>query len=301
MIMLSRLIAICTLLLCSITLSSCKPSVPEEATQLIAVSKSIDVQDEEIVALGAWKLAPDINPDIYEVKLDNGEVRNVCFSSGDNSYCRDVGMGDQYDFDILYEGIAYPTRFVGVYQPIAAVFSDAYIKAHQGKTTILVPEVYELVNIAIALTAEADKSEYMVYKYSPYYTEVQAYFADMKEHPFVKWLDEGMRNGKYFHHKMNGYAFVYDDKSMIVQSPIYARTSFSMTPNTLLPKLADMRSFSEQSNFREFYKTHIDVYEKKIGFMRNGIDTQKMFIWLQREFPNVNAYDHIKVIFSPLV
>ena len=301
MVMLSRFIVICNLLLCSVALLSCKPNVPEDAAQLIADSSFIDVQDEELTALGAWKLAPNMNPDIYEVKLGNGEARNVCFSSGDNSYCRDVKVGDQFDFDIIYKDNVYPTRFTGVYQPPAAVFSEAYIKAHKGKTTILVPEVYELVNIAIALTVEADKSEYMVYKYSPYYTEVQTYFADMKDHPFVQWLDDGMRNGRYFHHKMNGYAFVYDDKGKIVQSSIYSRTSFLMTPNTLLPKLADMQSFSEQSNFREFYKSHIGVYEKQIDFVRDGIDTQKMFLWLQREFPDVDAYDHIKVIFSPLV
>src|SRR5512143_952828 len=97
-----------------------------------------------------WTLSREQNPDVYATIVPPGRGHEVCFVSGDRSLCRMVARGEQIDFVIRHDGFDYPTRIVGV--PPAAEFDAAYQAAHRGGIEVTIPEVYELVNIAIALT-----------------------------------------------------------------------------------------------------------------------------------------------------
>jgi hypothetical protein len=76
---------------------------------------------------------------------------------------------------------------------------------------VSVPEVYELVNVAIALTTLANESETLVAKDNPYYAGLQTHFAPVRDHPFVAMLDREIRGkyDRYFDVKKNAYAFEY--------------------------------------------------------------------------------------------
>jgi hypothetical protein len=275
---------------------------PVQSTRLFAQSNVIDIRDGDELQVGIWTLNADFNPDMYTVRLDEGERRQVCFISGPASLCRTVGVGDQADFIVTHNGIDYPTRIVGEYVPPAARFDSAYQAAHRGKVTVLVPEVYELVNVAIALTPYAREQKFLVWKDSDYHRDVQSYFAPVASHPFVTWLDQRLRKNFYSRDKMNAYSFEYDSAGRIVRSAVYDRTSFGQDDeNSLLPALEEMRSFSQQSKFRDFYAAHRNLYAEQIEFMRSGLGYERMQAWLRREFPDVTAYDHVKIVFSPLV
>lgn len=283
------------------------PAAAQATEKLVAQSNSIDVRDGTELKAGWWGLSKTANPDIYTAVLAQGERREVCFVSGSNSLCRTVGIGDHSDFFISYEGFDYPTRIVGRYVPPAAKFDAAYQAANRGKVTVLVPEVYELVNVAMALTpfARSDDSitaRFLVMRDSDYHRDLQAHFAPVANHPFVMWLDKRLREGNYARDKMNGYAFEYDRNGKIVRSKIYDRTGFfGDADNTLLAQLEAMRSFSDASGFRAFYAAHRKVYDDQIAFMRTGLNYPRMQAWLKREFPAVKPYDHVKIVFSPLV
>lgn len=290
------------------TMESVTPEAPIIASSqpeiLEASSNKLDVKNGEEVLKGYWTLSEASNPDIYEVPLDRDESREVCFGSGSNSFCRTVKIDDSYDFTVTYEGKNYPTRIIGIYRAPMGRFDAAYQAAHRGQTRIDIPEVYELVNVAIALTKKAEEQQGLVYTGTPYHADVQRYFAPVKDHPFVQALDREMRvnQSRYFHLKMNGYAFVYGAGDRIERSPIYDRTSFNGRPaNDLLPFLPLMQDFSDKSGFRNFFQDHRPLYRSQIDYYRNDIDLAGMQQWLRVNFPAVKPYDSTNVIFSPLV
>lgn len=185
-----------------------------------------------------------------------------------------------------------------------AVFDAAYQAANRDKVSLLVPEVYELVNIAIALTPKAREEKFLVMKDTPYYRELLTHFTPVADHAFVKALEERRRSNvlSYFDLKMNGYAFEYGPDGAIRRSSIYDRTGFSgKAANALDPLFETMQSFSRDSNFRQFYAAHRELYQSQIDYFRTEIDIARMLGWLKRHFPAVKPYDTIKVVFSPLV
>lgn len=254
--------------------------------------------------LGGWTLAPELNPDVFNAPIPEGQRRAVCFIAESDEACFDVGVGETRDFVILRDGVRHNTRIVGTRYTPAAVFSEAYQAEHRGRTLILVPEVYEMINIAIALSAFAPENQGLVITDTDYYARVAEHFAPMRDHPLVAALDADMRRDMflYFRDKMNAYAFAFDVDGRIVRSPIYDRTGFSEdTENTLLPHLALMQSFADESGFRAFYANERPFYESQIAYLLDNADTAGITAWLQGNFPGVRAYDGVKIIFSPLV
>lgn len=127
-------------------------------SELLASAPVVEIWLEK--ARQPWTLTPEMNPDIYYLVVPPEEQRELRFVSGERFLSWRVVLGQQIDFDILFAGVRYPTRIVGV--PPMAKFDEAYQAAHRGRIEVSVPEVYELVNIAIALTptARANKSSH---------------------------------------------------------------------------------------------------------------------------------------------
>ncbi len=282
------------------TPASTQPLTPQD--RLEAEALVIDVRDGPTLRKAQWTLTPGLNPDIYTVALGDGERREVCFISGARSLCRTVGVGEQHDFIISHAGVDYPTRIVGEYVPPMAVFDEAYQAAHRGKVRVEVPEVYELVNVAIALTPTAREQTWLVARGTPYEQDVLERFAGVSEHPFVLALDRELRRGRYAPVKMNAYAFEFGEHDRVVRSRVYDPTGFSQsTSNDLLPWLSPMQDFADRSAFRAFYAEHRPLYESQIAYLRNQLDLDGMLAWLRANFPDAKPYDTVNIIFSPLV
>ncbi|TPW06032.1 MAG: hypothetical protein FD125_422 [bacterium] len=257
--------------------------------------------DGEVVPEG-WTLSQSLSPAVFGVAVEPGRTKEVCFFSGENVLCRTLSSGQIHDLVISYEGVDYPTRIEAVQPP--AVFDAAYQDEYRGRTTILIPEVYELVNIAIALTPSALANPGLAYRDTPYYGEVMSHFERFKDDPLIIALDAELKQDalKYFRLKMNGYAFEYDDSGHIVRSQIYDRTGFVIDAvNTLAPYHALLQAFSDRSGFRDFYIAHRPLYDEQIAYLRDEIDVAGATEWLQGNFPAVRPYDATKIIFSPLV
>ena len=187
--------------------------------------------------------------------------------------------------------------------PAMARFNGDFQSQNRGRIQLAVPEVYELVNVAIALTIKARDEQYLIEKETPYFHAVHAHFAPMSMHPFVQLIDREMREryDRYFEYKMNAYAFEFDAHNNLVRSPIYDRTGFSKDPvNHLLPHVALLQDFARRSGFRQFYARHQALYdEQAASFQQVGV--AGMMAWLKANFPSQKPYDFVNVIFSPLV
>jgi hypothetical protein len=285
-------------------LAACASAPPAEEVVLQTSQASVLTRIGEDGVPTGWNLAPELNPDVFEAGVPPGESRDVCFISERDEKCFAIRAGDTRDFVILRDGVRHNTRITGVVRVPAAVFSEAYQAAHRGRTEVLVPEVYELVNIVIALTPFAAENQGLVITDTEYYARVQAHFGAYRDHPLVRAMDAEMRENvyTYFRNKMNGYAFEFDANGQIVRSAIYDRTGFDDDAvNTLLPHLAEMQSFADATGFRAFYAGGRTFYESQIAYLRDNSDTAGITNWLQGNFPGVRAYDGVKIIFSPLV
>ena len=272
---------------------------------LVSTRPVVSIRQGNTLRPDAWRLAPEMNPDVYEAELPDGKPQRVTFITDADSLGFDVEVGKQYDFIIEHGSDRCHTRIVGVRLVPAAAFDAVYRAAHQGKILVEVPEVYELVHIAIARTPTGLADRRLVYQDSDYYRVMRRWFDPWRAHPMLAALDSALAPnlaGSYPRLKMNGYSFVFDGNGRIVQSPVYDRTSFpSERRNSLRPFIEQLQAFADSTSFREFYKRQRLTYDEQIVFFENTADVAAMLHWLDRNFPSAAGYDSYKILFSPLV
>lgn len=241
-----------------------------------------------------------MNPDIYYLVVPPGEQRELRFVSGERFLSWRVVLGQQIDFDILFAGVRYPTRIGGV--PPMAKFDEAYQAAHRGRIEVSVPEVYELVNIAIALTPTARANKTLIARESPYYEAVMSWFLPYAGHPLVAALDGELGKGRYFELKMNAFAFEFAADDRLLRSRVYDRCGFPGSPqNALLPLLDSLQAFANHSRFREFFGIHRPFYQSQESYLSSALDAPAMLTWLRSRFPTAVPFDGYRIVFSPLV
>lgn len=275
-----------------------------ELPVLRATRPVVSVRVAGVLSRDSWQLAPGMRPDVFDVPLPDGRPARVVFLSDVDSLGFDVEAGRPVDFVIEHGSDRCWTRIVGFRPTPAAVFGPAYRAAHRGRIECLVPEVYELVNIAIAMTGRGIADSNLVFHGSEYYRDVRAWFEPFRGHPALAAIDSALRSSqaRYFHLKMNGYAFEFGRNGRIVQSPVYDRTSFrGETVNSLRPFVPLLQAFSDTSRFREFYRRHRGTYARQAAFFADTAGLEPMLGWLRRQFPGQRPYDSFKVVFSPLV
>ncbi|CAN5403764.1 hypothetical protein BH09BAC4_BH09BAC4_17780 [soil metagenome] len=180
----------------------------------------------------------------------------------------------------------------------AAVFNDAYKKANEGKTSLEIPEVYELINVVFALTNYGKTPA--IYKETDYYPAVIAHFSPCKNHPAVRSIDSllAKSEGNYYNLKMDSYAYRFDGAKLI-NGGVYDRVNWGEV-NELAPYIPLLEEFAKQSKFRTFYRKHTPYYESLIEDFRKNVDVATMKAWLEKQFPTTH-YSSVKVLFSPLV
>lgn len=260
----------------------------------------ISIQDGENLKKNGWSLAPEAKPDVYKAELINGKAHKVTFITDVDSISFEVEEGKRYDFIIQKGDALCYTQIVGTRFVPAANFDEKYRAARKGKTFIEIPEFYELVNIAIAMTPTGIADKNLVYQNSDYYRAVRAWFDKYRDHPLLAALDAQLKNQQYFNLKMNGYAFEFDKTGKIVSSKIFDRTGWG-GENALRPFLEQLQAFSDATNFREFFRKNRKTYKAQIAFYRDTANIAEMKRWLDNNFPASSDYDTYNIIFSPLV
>ena len=277
----------------------------EEHLPIITSTRPVvSIQDGDSLRKDWWRLEPEASPDVYEADLVDGMPRKVTFITDVEAITFDVEEGRQYDFIIRHGNDLCLTRIVGVRAIPAATFDARYQATHRGKISVEVPEAYELVNVALALTATGLADTNLVYQKSPYYAEMRKWFDPYRGHPAIAAFDAALRQNPsaYFTLKMNGYAFELDENGRLAPSPVYDRTGFvGERRNSLRPFIEKLQSFADDAHFGAFYRAHRATYDEEIGFFTGTADIRGMLAWLDRNFPRSSGYGSYRVIFSPLV
>jgi len=280
-------------------------SSAEQATPTLKTTRPVvSIREGAQLRQDAWRLAPEVNPDVYVVDVSAGTSKRVVFITDVDSIGLDVEVGKSYDFVIEHGADRCSTRIVGQLAVPAAVFDAEYQAAHKGKISVEAPEMYELVNIAIAMTQTGLADSDLVYHGSDYYRAMRAWFEPYRNHSAVAAIDAVLKQSPslYFNLKMDGYSFEFDPAGRIVQSKIYDRTAFpDARANSLRPFIPALQSFADTSKFRAFYRGQRSTYAAQTAFYADTADVKAMRAWLDHQFPGSSGYDAYKIIFSPLV
>ena len=278
------------------------------AEQKLPILKStlpvVSVRNGDVLRKDYWTLSPETIPDIYEAWLPEGDSLVVTFITDVDSLGFTVHVGDQRDFIIQHGKDRCFTRVIGVAVTPMATFDAEYQAAHRDQISVEVPEAYELVNVAIAMTPTGLADSNLVYHTSGYYTEMRQRFDPYQGHPALAAIDSVLKRapGLYSNLKMNGYAFEFDSHDRLVQSKIYDRTAFSgERKNSLRPFIPLLQSFADTAQFRQFYASHRSFYAAQVAFYTDSTNVDAMRTWLNGNFPGSKGYDSYKIIFSPLV
>src|SRR5688500_7535816 len=183
----------------------------------------ISIQDGEQYRANIWRLVPEIKPDVYETQLKDGKPHRVTFITDLQSISFWVELGKKYDFIIQRGDDLCYTQIIGVKYVPPAVFDQKYQAANRGKMIVEIPDVYQLVNSAIARAPPGTEDRNRVYNDSDYCERVREWFDQHREHPLLVALEAELRQelGRYFSLKMNGYAFEFAARGRIVQSKVY--------------------------------------------------------------------------------
>ncbi len=289
------------LLLCIIFISSFTFVSAQKLPIIHAENDIIDIRDGENFIKGKWKADPQIKPDIYDVEVYSSS-KLVTFITDKDSISFKVKAGKTYPFIILVnkKDSAF-TTLKGIKTVPAAIFNNEYIKQHNRKTFVEIPQVYELVNIVIALTATAKKDNNLVIKNTLYYKDLLKWFNAYNQERVVLNIDSALKSnfGNYYNLKMDAYSFELSTSGKIRQSKIYDRINWGKE-NNLRPFIKELQKFADKSNFKQFYKKHQAFYNKQIVSYRDTIGLQEMQSWLNKNFSSTK-YNSFKIIFSPLV
>lgn len=249
---------------------------------------------------GSWSIMPRLKPDRLEAGC-RPKKNIVKFVTDIDSASFTVELGDTVRFYVLYDGDSALTEIVGV--PKNVIFTEEYIKAHKGKTEVDIPEVHELVNIAIALTPAARKDSNMVDMTTGYYAEMVRYFDRYKNHPLIDTLHRQLALGEegyywYYAWKMNACAYIFD-KQHIKNMGYIRDMGFGEPANPIPANLHLLEDFAKVSDFRRFYTAHKPYYEdlKKTYISLNPLNNMQQ--WLEQYFKR--EYGSYAVYFSPLV
>ncbi len=190
------------------------------------------------------------------------------------------------------------------FQYTQAHFTPDYIEANNGKWTVEVPEVQELVHILFAVTDRGLADMDLVDHETPYYQRVMAHFMPFKNERIVETLHKQLEgsvfikgNGAYARMKMDACGFYFLDNK-IVKDSIYPQLNWD-DKNYLSKYLPALEAFAQKSNFRAFFQQNRPCYDSLIVKTKQQLPIDKQWKWLEERFPN--RYNHYRITFSPLV
>jgi len=160
------------------------------------------------------------------------------------------------------------------------------------------PEVYELANIALALTEYGKTDKWQVRKDIEYYDKTIEYFSHFERHPLIDSINFSReRWEEYLSYRTDAYAFAFDDDNSLKR--INEFKSFEIETFDKYKELTE--DFAEQSNFRKFYVENKSFYDSIVENYRNEYMLKEMRDFLNYHFGNYFENKKYSIVISPFV
>lgn len=156
-----------------------------------------------------------------------------------------------------------------------------------------VPEIFELANVAIAISEEGLKHPTRVNKRGPYYERVLKHFLPFKDHALIREPDLH-RNYTYFF-RDNSVCYRFQGESIVLDG-VYPPMR---TPDLFGKHRALAEDFALVSGFRQFYGENRSYYREQIRRYEQKVPLRRMGTWLEERSPIRNH--SYRIVFSPLL
>lgn len=164
---------------------------------------------------------------------------------------------------------------------------------------VAIPEVYELANVALTLSAYANDQVHTAWRSGDYYDAVMRHFAPYRDHPLIQALDRELTGSEswshYYNFRENSAAWSFSGDSLIRSEP----RTYWPGPDLFARHAALVRDFALVTGFRRFHEASRPEYDAQLRSYRQRVDVEHMWSWIEERFPQ--RYAHYRILFSPLI
>lgn len=196
------------------------------------------------------------------------------------------------------------TLMIVRFQAINSNFDDGYVEKNKGKISFEIPEVYELANIILYLS-ECSKKTNNYTENTAYVKNLKRHFEPFKDHKLIQILNTKCSNpdfwNTYYGFRENSITYKFDGGFLSYNTP-YKHVfwdSSRIRGGQFRNMLYLVQDFTEQSNFRSFFNSNQEYYQKLRERESELLPINQMWDWIEKEFPQ--RMDSYKIIFSPLI
>lgn len=271
----------------------------------VAPSKTITVYHSSTPQLGLvvqgvpgeWTITPSARPDVFTAPCVDDSVM-VELQGAQEPIRYVLHPQDTVDFVIMLGKDSAFTRFIGAPWVPPAHFDAHYIAAHRGQWSVELPEVQELLLVAVALTPTGLADSNLVAHEGRYYQEVMTHFKPFAEQEVVGLIEGALQQNLmlYTVMKEDANAFRFDG-DRLVQDSVYDRLTMD-NENIVRPHLSALEAFAKASGFRAFYAAHRAYYDSLCTATREVMPVDAMWRWLEEH--TASHYDNYRITISPL-
>jgi hypothetical protein len=183
---------------------------------------------------------------------------------------------------------------------------NSKIVAMSGKQSVEVAEVYELVNILIALTDYGKNNTELIDTTTDYYKRVVQHFGKYKNDPLVQKIAKkipkklfGQSNINSFSLRLTSTNYEIDKNGKIYNTKMYDLFKAPIIMHTA--KIVDeLNDFIEKSNFLDFYNSEKKYYDTLISEQKKYGEYENVIKWLSLNF-SVPPNQSQRILTSPLM
>ncbi|PVH24719.1 DUF4932 domain-containing protein [Sphingobacterium corticibacter] len=185
------------------------------------------------------------------------------------------------------------------------VFNRQYIEENDGKTTVEINEIQELIYIILSITDFAKENPNMVNRETSYYSRVQNHFLPFAQMSVVQEFDKSLRESlvNYFLLSANAYGFRFNNNRLIPTTvynfPGKGIGNYEISVNPIITHQADLEDFVKKTNFRKFYIDNQTYYNSLKSEYELYAAVQEQKDWLETRFDyEIHSY---RILTSPLI
>jgi hypothetical protein len=179
----------------------------------------------------------------------------------------------------------------------SAHFNTEYSQRHRGTVRVEIPEVYELANVALALSEYGRTQPQAVRRNTAYYDRVMAHFEPFADHPFIAAIDFNPGDyAAFYGFRENALRFHFEDDRIVSTEEFPA--PWRSWPDRFSELLDLAQDFANASAFRSFYAGEREHYATLIADYEATVPIREMWDWLEARFPS--RYDAYRIVISPL-
>ncbi len=180
------------------------------------------------------------------------------------------------------------------------------IVAMRGKQSVEIPQVYELINILIALTDYGKNNSELIDTTTTYYKRVVQHFGKFKNDPLVQKFAKkipkklfGQSNISCFSLRLSSTNYDIDNNGKIYNTKMYHVINAPIIMHTA-KIVNELNDFIEKTKFITFYDNEKKYYDALISEQKKYGDYENVIKWLGLNF-SIPLDQSQRILTSPLM